>query len=173
MQFLRDGPDLPDALLHEHADGRVVFFCGAGIYYPARLRGFHDLLDLMYAELHTTLTPLKFKSLKQERFDSAVDLLEHRYPGERFAVRKALAAVFKPKLRLPRATSTHKALLTLSWNQERKNSRLITTNFDRIFESVRPETADAKLSSVIVADPERQQMERVGIPARLASKSLD
>src|SRR5450756_1083549 len=90
----------------------------------------------MYAELHTTPTPLESKALKQERFDSAVDLLEHRYPGKRFAVRKALAAVLKPRLRLPRATSTHKALLTLSWDQERQNARLITTNFDRIFEAV-------------------------------------
>ena len=93
MQFRKHGPDLPDALLHEHEDGRVVFFCGAGISYPARLPGFRDLVDLMYAALHTTPTPLESKALKQERYDSAVDLLEHRYPGERFAVRKALAAV--------------------------------------------------------------------------------
>ena len=136
MQFVKDGPDLPDALLHEHEDGRVVFFCGAGISYPARLPGFRDLVDLMYAELHTTPTALESKALQQERYDSAVDLLEHRYPGKRFTVRKALAAVLKPKLRQPRAIATHKALLTLSWDQEKQNARLITTNFDRIFESV-------------------------------------
>ena len=135
MQFVKDGPDLPDSLLHEHEDGRVVFFCGAGISYPASLPGFGDLVDLMYAELHTTPTALESKALEQERFDAAVDLLEHRYPGERFAVRKALAAVLKPRLRRPRATSTHKALLTLA-RDRKQNARLITTNFDRIFESV-------------------------------------
>ena len=107
MQFVKDGPDLPDSLLHEHEDGRVVFFCGAGISYPARLPGFRQLVELMYTELHTTPTALESKAIEQERFDAAVDLLEHRYPGERFAVRKALAAVLKPRLRLPRATSTH------------------------------------------------------------------
>lgn len=66
----------------------------------------------MYAARHTNPTALESKALEQERFDATVDLLEHRYPGERFAVRKALAAVLKPRLRLPRATSTHKALLT-------------------------------------------------------------
>jgi hypothetical protein len=47
---------------------------------------------------------LESKALEQERFDAALDLLKHRYPGERFAVRKALAAVLKPRLRRPRAT---------------------------------------------------------------------
>jgi hypothetical protein len=135
MQFVKDGPDLPDSLLHEHEDGRVVFFCGAGISYPAGLPGFRDLVDRMYAELHTTPTALESKAREQERFDAAVDLLEHRYPGERFAVRRALAAVLKPRLRLPRATSTHKALLTLA-RDRKQNAKLITTNFDRIFESV-------------------------------------
>ena len=135
MQFVKDGPDLPDSLLHEHEDGRIVFFCGAGISYPARLPGFRELVELMYAELHTTPTALESKALEQERFDAAVDLLEHRYPGERFAVRKALAAVLKPRLRLPRATSTHKSLLALA-RDRKQSARLITTNFDRIFESV-------------------------------------
>ena len=30
MQFVRNGPDIPDSLLQAHEDGRVVFFCGAG-----------------------------------------------------------------------------------------------------------------------------------------------
>jgi hypothetical protein len=135
MQFVKDGPDLPDSLLHEHEDGRIVFFCGAGISYPAGLPGFRRLVELIYTELPTTPTELEAKALEQERFDAAVDLLEHRFPGGRFAVRGALAAVLKPKLRLLRATSTHKALLTLA-RDRKKNARLITTNFDRIFETV-------------------------------------
>jgi SIR2-like domain len=135
MQFVKDGPDLPDSLLHQHEDGRIVFFCGAGISYPARLPGFRRLVELMYAELHTTPTALESKALEQERFDAGVDLLEHRFPGERFAVRKALAVVLNPKLRLARATSTHKALLTLA-RDRKQNARLITTNFDRSFEAV-------------------------------------
>ena len=75
MQFVKDGPDLPDSLLHEHEDGRIVFFCGAGISYPARLPGFRQLVDRIYTELHTTPTALESKALEQERFDAAVDLL--------------------------------------------------------------------------------------------------
>ena len=135
MQFVIDGPDLPDALLHEHEDGRIVFFCGAGISYPARLPGFGTLVERIYTELHASPTALESNAIAQQRFDNAIDLLESRFPGNRFAVRKALAAVLKPKMRAARATSTHRALLTLS-RDKIGNARLITTNFDRIFESV-------------------------------------
>jgi hypothetical protein len=37
MQFIAHGPDIPDALLQAHEEGCVVFFCGAGISYPAGL----------------------------------------------------------------------------------------------------------------------------------------
>jgi hypothetical protein len=33
MQFVANGPEIPDALLRAHEEGRVVFFCGAGISY--------------------------------------------------------------------------------------------------------------------------------------------
>ncbi|KPU61997.1 hypothetical protein AN403_6135 [Pseudomonas fluorescens] len=28
MQFVANGPDIPDELLQAHEEGRVVFFCG-------------------------------------------------------------------------------------------------------------------------------------------------
>jgi hypothetical protein len=33
MQFVANGPDIPDELLQAHEEGRVVFFCGAGAYF--------------------------------------------------------------------------------------------------------------------------------------------
>ena len=44
MQFIKNGPDIPERLLQQHEEGRVVFFCGAGISYPAGLPGFGDLV---------------------------------------------------------------------------------------------------------------------------------
>ena len=43
MQFIANGPEIPNALLQAHEEGRVVFFCGAGISYPADLPGFKEL----------------------------------------------------------------------------------------------------------------------------------
>ena len=37
MQFVKGGPDIPEQLLQAHEDGQIVFFCGAGISYPAGL----------------------------------------------------------------------------------------------------------------------------------------
>ena len=47
MQFVTNGPDIPDELLQAHEEGRVVFFCGAGISYPAGLPGFKGLVELI------------------------------------------------------------------------------------------------------------------------------
>lgn len=48
MQFIANGPDIPDELLQAHEEGKVVFFCGAGISYPAGLPGFGGLVDQIY-----------------------------------------------------------------------------------------------------------------------------
>ena len=54
MQFVTNGPDIPDALLQAHEEGRVVFFCGAGVSYPAGLPGFKGLVDQIYMHVGTT-----------------------------------------------------------------------------------------------------------------------
>ncbi len=54
MQFIKNGPDIPERLLQAHEDGRVVFFCGAGISYPARLPRFPDLVKKIFNVLGET-----------------------------------------------------------------------------------------------------------------------
>ncbi len=132
MQFVTNGPDIPDALLQPHEEGRVVFFCGAGISYPAGLPGFKGLVDEIYRLNGTTRNDIEHEAYKAERYDATLDLLEHRLPGQRLAMRRALAEVLKPKLRRKGATNTHAALLRLARNRERA-LRLVTTNFDRVF----------------------------------------
>ncbi|MGL6226001.1 MAG: hypothetical protein ACRC10_05155 [Thermoguttaceae bacterium] len=44
MQFIEDGPEIPFPLLHTQEEEGVVFFCGAGISYPAGLPGFGELV---------------------------------------------------------------------------------------------------------------------------------
>jgi hypothetical protein len=135
MQFVANGPDIPDALLQAHEDGNVVFFCGAGISYPAGLPGFKGLVDDIYKRLGTSLTPIEQDAYYSCRYDATLDLLERRIPGQRIAVRQKLEQALKPKLRRKGATDTHTALLQLARNRD-KVLRLVTTNFDRIFEQV-------------------------------------
>ncbi len=133
MQFVENGPDIPERLLQEHEDGRVIFFCGAGISYPAGLPGFGGLVDKIYEELGTTRSIIEDEAYGKGQYDATLDLLERRVPGQREAVRAALQKVLKPNLRKKGAKDTHNALLQLSRDRN-NNVRLVTTNFDRIFQ---------------------------------------
>lgn len=135
MQFITNGPDIPDSLLQAHEEGRVVFFCGAGISYPAGLPGFSGLVDQLYDALGVQRNAVQQAAIKAKQFDTAISLLESDIVGGRKYVRKALAAILRPTLSAKNATSLHQSLLTLS-TLRNGSTRLITTNFDRVFEEV-------------------------------------
>lgn len=135
MQFVRNGPEVPERLLQAHEDGRVVFFCGAGISYPARLPGFSDLVKGLYERLAVRPNAIQAAAIKAGQFDTAIGLLEADIVGGRGTVRKELAGILTPNLGAPNATATHDALLTLGKGRD-GSTRLITTNFDRLFEEV-------------------------------------
>lgn len=135
MQFVRNGPDIPERLLQAHEEGRVVFFCGAGISYPAGLPGFGGLVKKLYENLAPMPNAVQQAAIKSELFDTAIGLLEGDTVGGRETVRRALADILKPDLTAPNATATHEALLTLGKCRD-GHTRIITTNFDRLFEEV-------------------------------------
>ena len=95
MQFITNGPDVPDELLQAHEDGRLVFFCGAGISYPAGLPIFKGLVENIYNILGTSLLDIEEDAFKRGQYDLALELLERRLPGGRLKVRRALAEVLK------------------------------------------------------------------------------
>ncbi|GHC30385.1 hypothetical protein GCM10010082_25590 [Kushneria pakistanensis] len=139
MQFIPNGPDIPDELLQAHEEGRVVFFCGAGISYPAGLPGFGGLVEKIYKLNGTVPSEIESNVLANFQYDAALDLLERRLPGQRLTVRHALADALKPKLRRKGATDTHAALLKLARNREGA-LRMVTTNFDRVFHAAAKRT---------------------------------
>ena len=138
MQFVPGGPNIPERLLQAHEDGRVVFFCGAGISYPADLPGFADLVEQLYSNLEIDPSPVLQAAIKAKQFDTAVGLLEANIVDGRQSqtVRKELACILTPHDPPSKyATAIHEALLTLGKCREGR-TRLITTNFDRLFEEV-------------------------------------
>lgn len=134
-QFVRNGPDIPESLLQAHEDGRVVFFCGAGISYPARLPGFAGLVSRLYTQLSVIPNAVQQAAINSGQFDTAIGLLEADIVGGRETVRRAMAGILTPDLSLSKATASHQALLTLGKTRDGR-MRLITTNFDRLFEEV-------------------------------------
>lgn len=135
MQFVTGGPDIPERLLQAHEDGRVAFFCGAGISYPAHLPDFAGLVKRLYDLLAPTPNAVQNAAIKAKQFDTAIGLLEAPNKWRREEVRCELAAILTPDLSDPKSTTTHEALLTLAKTRDGR-TRLITTNFDRIFEHV-------------------------------------
>jgi len=137
MQFIQSGPDIPERLLHAHEDGQVVFFCGAGISYPSGLPGFDGLVKRLYSELGMQPNAVQEAAIKARQYDTAIGLLEGKdgIVGGREKVRRQLTKILTPDVSATNATATHEALLTLA-RQREDRIRLITTNFDRLFEEV-------------------------------------
>ena len=134
MQFVPNGPDVPERLLEAHEDGQVVFFCGAGVSYPAGLPGFRGLVQKLYQELGAEPSAVERVALRQKLYDTAIALLEGRIVGGRAFVRRAVASILSPQVKSPHATVSHEALLTLARGHDGRR-RIVTTNFDRLFEA--------------------------------------
>ena len=132
MQFIPGGPDIPERLLQSHADGRVVFFCGAGISYPAGLPGFSDLVKQIFEAIGEPSDTVQ-AAIKAKQFDTAIGLLEANTVGGREKVRRELATILTPATYTKNTIATHAALLTLGKNRD-GFTHLVTTNFDRLFE---------------------------------------
>ncbi len=135
MQLIKNGPDVADRLLQAHEDNKVVFFCGAGISYPAKLPGFKGLVTNIYSKLGEDPDPREKAALERQQYDTVIGLLERRIVGGRDEVRGHLPLILTPDLSAPGATATHEALLTLAKNRE-GSLRIVTTNFDRLFHEV-------------------------------------
>ena len=136
MQLIEKGPDVPERLLQAHEEGRGGLLLWAGISYPAGLPGFGGLVTRVRDDLGLTFSPPVTAAFKRSQYDSVLGLLEGEVVNGREVVRRQVATILTANLALPDATATHEALLTLSLTRNRRQ-RLITTNFDRLFEEVR------------------------------------
>jgi hypothetical protein len=79
--------------------------------------------------------PVQHAAIKAKQFDTAIGLLEADIVGGRELVRGELAAILSPDVSTKKAKATHEALLTLGKTRDGR-TRIVTTNFDRIFEEV-------------------------------------
>lgn len=134
MQFVKNGPNIPNHLLYAHEQGKVLFLCGAGISYPAGLPGFAGLVEQVYQCIGEQRNSHENSLFNAHSYDVLLGSLEKRITGGASTVRKHLQTTLKPDLTRPRALLTHLALLELSQNRQTKAFQLITTNFDRLFE---------------------------------------
>lgn len=141
MRFLPDGPNIPDELLVARDEGRVVFFCGSGVSKArAGLPDFYGLAETVLKKLGTSPTSPAYelfnlaKRLKDEGFDNLISadrifgLLEKDFFSRQ--IENAVASALKPKKNVD--LSAHKIILDLA--KAGGKTKLITTNFDRLFD---------------------------------------
>lgn len=151
MRFVENGPTIPDDLLIARDAGDVVFFCGAGVSMAyAGLPDFFTLSDTVLNALGAGRKSTARQLLDQARdmrtiggvgglipADRIFSLLEREF--EISDIRDEVIKSVRPK-GLPRLDA-HQILLDLSTSRSGK-VRLVTTNFDLLFEA-----GNAELSS--------------------------
>ena len=157
MRFIDDGVNLPDELLRAHDEGRVVFMCGAGV--SKAKAGLPDFATLTGKVLHglgadesedafrlhrtikSAATASEIKPFLSA--DHVFHLLERSFTRADIGTEVARALAPGPDVDL----GAHRTLLALS---RRKSGavRLVTTNFDRLFEQCGRRLATVTRSSL-------------------------
>ena len=131
---------IPDTLRRNNEDGNVVFFCGAGVSVPAGLPNFKKLVWLVLTDLlpsaeectSGTTEALAWKAYKEERYDEALGILETTQHGG-FEAEKVRQKVIGYLSKKPKMLEHHLTLSLLA-DLDREDGRLVTTNFDDLFE---------------------------------------
>ena len=141
MRFVPHGPDIPNELLESSDQGNVVFFCGAGVSYPAGMPDFLELANNVVDELGVPKDASSRQLLSQWHYqgppeaarpplDQIFNLLQQReYTAEEIDYQIAKCLKTKPQTRL----SQHETILRLSTDTKGK-PQIVTTNFDLLFE---------------------------------------
>ncbi len=143
MRFLAHGPSIPDELLLARDQGRVIFFCGAGVSRArANLPDFIGLARKVVSKLGVGQGSPAYKLiLEAQEIDRRVGIsgiiaadrvfgvLERDFASR--DIEEAVAFALKPHPACD--LSAHRILLDLATTSEGA-VQLVTTNFDRLFD---------------------------------------
>lgn len=147
MRFIAGGPSIPDELLLARDQGRVIFFCGAGVSRAkANLPDFFGLATAVTHALGVKPDDPARKiisEITEVARRTGVDGLisADRIFGllERDFLARDIEAAVARALTPPQVadTSAHETLVRLATTRE-GIVRIVTTNFDRLFDGCRP-----------------------------------
>lgn len=147
MRFFADGPIIPDELLIARDEGSVIFFCGAGVSQArAGLPGFFGLTEKVVADLGAISDGAARRLLDTALAQSPIAGVGGLVPADRIFgllereftvsdVRRSVAKALRSKQTVD--LSAHRTLIDLATGTDGR-VRLVTTNFDRLFERAAP-----------------------------------
>lgn len=143
LRFLANGPSIPDALLLARDQGRVIFFCGAGVSRAlAQLPDFFGLASRVVTRLGVDQNSPAYRLIQEAReidqrvgipgvisADRVFGLLERDFDSR--DIEEAVASALKPPADCD--LTAHRILLDLA-TTPKGTVQLVTTNFDRLFD---------------------------------------
>lgn len=143
---MADGPSIPDELLLARDQGRVIFFCGAGVSRAfANLPDFFGLAETVIEKLGVAPDSAAYTLVREAQeidrrvgisgvisADRVFGLLERDFPAR--DLEEAVASALKPRLNCN--LRAHRTLLDLATTPQGA-VLLVTTNFDRLFDDCR------------------------------------
>ncbi|MDD1781370.1 SIR2 family protein [Enterovibrio sp. ZSDZ35] len=149
MRFVEDGPLIPDELLIARDEGRVVFFCGAGVSLAKA--GLADFVGLTKAILSDLRVPDSNEAsiAMREMYelgkrspecaglitaDRVFGLLEREFDTR--DIESAVAKALKPADNVD--LSAHQTIIDLATTPDNR-VHLVTTNFDTLFTQAKPD----------------------------------
>lgn len=130
MKFIarKGAPDIPLELIEAQENSKLVFFCGAGVSYPAGLPDFRGLVEGVYSGIPDIADELEEQAIKAGYYDRALGLLENR-KGKSLVRHQIISQL---RINDGANLNTHRALLQLS-RTNTSHYRLVTTNVDHGF----------------------------------------
>ena len=142
MKLIENGIDIPNKLLRDHEDGRVVFFCGAGVSKNgANKPNFLKLAKIIVDRL--TSSPESQSKMYLKKLENCLEIegfngiipIDHLFSlleGE--FERQDIEGVIYNELRVKDSDKleSHQTILKLATTSEEK-VQLVTTNFDKLF----------------------------------------
>tara|TARA_B100001094_G_scaffold333302_1_gene410501 strand:- start:10752 stop:14420 length:3669 start_codon:yes stop_codon:yes gene_type:complete len=142
MRFFQNSIDIPKKLIQKARDGEVVFFCGAGVSMAkARMPSFKELTEKsikMLAKDSNTEAQKLLESMNsscsEASYERVFSLLEEQYP-----LNEVLDTVKQQLLSSKKSTcelKCHSLIVDLAKSNTKKGVRIVTTNFDSMFEKV-------------------------------------
>ena len=181
MRFKADGPAIPDILLDQRDAGNVVFLCGAGVSIPAGMPNFLGLAQHVTDEVDPPPDSKIRQALKTESLanglpysvDRVFEMLYQEYGREQVVniVWERLSAATQECRPRPEGWE-HGIIARLSANAE-GHPQIVTTNFDRLFETALGERAIRIYEPPMYPDLRRPPTGITYLHGRLADTASD
>jgi NAD-dependent SIR2 family protein deacetylase len=125
VQFVADGPDIPDDIFQDLEDEKLILFCGAGLSMASNLPSFRRLVELVI--VRTGVVPVRSVNDEQQ-LDRILEVVEKKI-GNR--MREEVIKILSEKPKQSGIASQRAALDLARLNDGRV--RCVTTNFDNLF----------------------------------------